>query len=80
MRSRNRPRYGSAKRWSKSTGSQGKRVELPIQAGSTVTVAGVFRDYAQHGAVLIDRADYVALTGDRTVNDGALWLVPVQAR
>jgi putative ABC transport system permease protein len=25
---------------------------------------------------LIDRADYVALTGDRNVNDGALWLAP----
>jgi putative ABC transport system permease protein len=43
----------------------------------SVVVAGVFRDYArQHGAVLIDRADYIALTGDRTANDGALWLVP----
>ena len=40
-------------------------------------VAGVWRDYArQHGAILIDRADYVALTGDRRVNDGALWLAP----
>ena len=40
-------------------------------------VAGVFRDYArQHGAILIDRADYVALTGDRRVNDAALWLAP----
>jgi len=26
--------------------------------------------------VLIERSDYVALTGDRAVNDGALWLVP----
>lgn len=42
-----------------------------------MVVAGVFRDYArQHGAVLIDRADYIALTGDRAVNDGALWLSP----
>src|SRR5207244_3613635 len=38
---------------------------------------GVFRDYArQHGAVLIDRGDYIALTGDRRVNDGSLWLAP----
>ena len=45
----------------------------------SVVVAGVFRDYArQHGAVLIDRADYIALTGDRTANDGALWLAPAQ--
>jgi len=56
----------------------GQRVRLPIQGKMhEVTVAGIFRDYArQHGAVLIDRADYVALTGDRTVNDGALWLAP----
>jgi len=47
----------------------GKNHELPV--------AGVFRDYArQHGAVLIDRADYIALTGDRRVNDAALWLAP----
>jgi len=56
----------------------GRRLDLPI-LGKTypVIVAGIFRDYArQHGAVLIDRADYVALTGDRIVNDGALWLAP----
>jgi putative ABC transport system permease protein len=56
----------------------GRPLDLPI-LGRThpVIVAGIFRDYArQHGAVLIDRADYVALTGDRTVNDGALWLAP----
>jgi putative ABC transport system permease protein len=40
-------------------------------------VAGVWRDYArQHGAILIDRADYVRLTGDRRINDGSLWLKP----
>ena len=40
--------------------------------GSRSSSPGVFRDYArQHGALLIDRADYVALTGDRRVNDGA---------
>jgi putative ABC transport system permease protein len=56
----------------------GQRLELPILGRNhPVVVAGIFRDYArQHGAVLIDRADYVALTGDRTVNDGALWLSP----
>ena len=42
-----------------------------------MVVAGVFRDYArQHGAVLIDRADYLALPGDRKANDAALWLAP----
>jgi putative ABC transport system permease protein len=58
--------------------SPGARIELPL-AGKrhAVVVAGLFRDYArQHGALLIDRADYVALTGDRAVNDGALWLAP----
>ena len=56
----------------------GARIELPLLGKShAVVVAGVFRDYArQHGAILIDRADYVALTGDRAVNDGALWLAP----
>ena len=56
----------------------GRRLLLPL-LGKThaVVVAGVFRDYArQHGAVLMDRTDYVALTGDRNVNDGALWLAP----
>ena len=58
--------------------SPGQRVHLPILGKNhPVVVAGVFRDYArQHGAVLIDRADYIALTGDRAVNDGALWLSP----
>jgi putative ABC transport system permease protein len=58
--------------------STGTRLELPI-LGKTraVLVAGIFRDYArQHGAVLIERSDYIALTGDRTANDGALWLAP----
>lgn len=41
----------------------------------TFVVAGVWRDYArQHGAIVIDRADYVRLTGDERVNDAALWL------
>ncbi len=30
----------------------------------------------QHGAILIDRADYAELTGDRRVNDAAVWLAP----
>jgi putative ABC transport system permease protein len=56
----------------------GERIVLPL-AGKreALVVVGVFRDYArQHGAILIDRSDYVALTGDRRVNDGALWLAP----
>ena len=56
----------------------GRTLTLPI-AGRDVrfTVAGVYRDYArQQGAVVIERARYRALTGDDTVNEAALWLVP----
>jgi len=60
----------------------GAKVDLPLLGKSyPFTVAGVFRDYArQHGAILIDRADYVALTGDKRVNDGAIWLTPGTTR
>jgi putative ABC transport system permease protein len=56
----------------------GKRIALPLNGRSAeFLVGGVVRDYArQHGAILIDRADYVALTGDRRVNDAAVWLRP----
>ncbi len=38
-------------------------------------VAGVWRDYArQHGSVVMDRADFVRLSGDARVNDLALHL------
>jgi putative ABC transport system permease protein len=56
----------------------GARIELPL-AGRALpfVVGGVFRDYArQHGAILMERDDYVALTGDRLANDGAAWLAP----
>jgi putative ABC transport system permease protein len=58
--------------------SPGQRVTLPL-AGRNVafTVAGVWRDYArQQGALLIDRAQYIASTGDRNANEAALWLRP----
>ena len=60
----------------------GGEVELPLLGRQyRFTVAGVFRDYArQHGAVLIDRGDYVALTGDERVNDAAVWLKPGASR
>jgi putative ABC transport system permease protein len=50
-------------------------IELPVDGKSaTFVVGGVFRDYArQHGAVLMERAEYIALTGDRRANDGAVW-------
>jgi len=56
----------------------GRTVELPLGGTAVkVIVGGVVRDYArQHGAIVIDRADYVALSGDRRVNDAAVWLRP----
>ncbi|MDI3383739.1 FtsX-like permease family protein [Xenophilus aerolatus] len=40
-------------------------------------IAGVWRDYVrQFGAVTMDSADFVRLTGDRHVSDIALWLAP----
>ncbi len=42
-----------------------------------VHVRGVWRDYArQHGAVMLDAADFQRLTGDERANDLALWLEP----
>ncbi|HEX8603690.1 MAG TPA: ABC transporter permease, partial [Pseudoduganella sp.] len=54
----------------------GATLRLPL-AGTAVPffVAGVWRDYARvAGAVIIERADYVRLTGDANVSDAALWL------
>ncbi len=56
----------------------GQQVTLPL-AGKAVGahVAGVWRDYSrQTGAVMIDLADYRRLTGDRLVNDAAIYLAP----
>jgi putative ABC transport system permease protein len=40
-------------------------------------VAGIWRDYSrQFGAVAIDTADFVRLTGDTRISDLALWLQP----
>ena len=50
-------------------------LELMAKGESRFVVAGVWRDYVrQSGAVLMDQADYVRLTGDRRVNDLQLWL------
>ena len=56
----------------------GRKITLPVlMKEHQFVIAGIFRDYArQHGAILVDRADYAALTGDRRVNDAALWLAP----
>jgi len=54
----------------------GQKVEIPLAGHSvTFTVAGIWRDYArQHGAVAIERARYVALTGDAHASDAAIWV------
>jgi putative ABC transport system permease protein len=56
----------------------GARVVLPVGGREVAfTVAGMWRDYArQTGAVAIDRALYIRLTGDRNADDAALWLAP----
>ena len=56
----------------------GQRWRLPLGGlQREVQVAGVWRDYArQNGALLMDRASYVRLTGDERANDAGLWLAP----
>ncbi len=55
-----------------------QKIILPLgERNFEFIVAGVVRDYArQHGAIFIDRADFIALTGDRRASDAALWLAP----
>lgn len=54
----------------------GTQVTLPLGGQARqFTVAGVWRDYArQSGAIQMPLADYRQLTGDREINDVALWL------
>ena len=57
----------------------GERLALPLPDGRRVEtyVRGVWRDYVrQHGAIVIDRDTFVALTGDARANDLAVWLEP----
>ena len=56
----------------------GNEIQIPIaNKQSKFIVAGIWRDYArQHGAIVIERAAYAALSGDRRSNDAALWLKP----
>ena len=63
------------------------RLSQAFASQPPVFVAGTWRDYArQSGAVVMDQADYLRLTGDAGVNDLLLWLEPgadaatVQAR
>jgi putative ABC transport system permease protein len=56
----------------------GDPLELPL-AGVThrVHVAGIWRDYARpSGSVVMSRSDYIAMTADRSANEGSLWLDP----
>ena len=54
----------------------GNLIIVPINGRAVAfTVAGVWRDYVrQQGAIVVERTRYVALTGDDTVNEAALWL------
>ena len=57
--------------------SESFRPQVPLESTKSATyfVAGVWRDYArQFGAIAIDQADFLRLTGDTRVNDVALWL------
>ncbi|MEO8125335.1 MAG: ABC transporter permease, partial [Burkholderiales bacterium] len=57
----------------------GSTLDLPLPDGRVqlLFVRGVWRDYArQQGTLLLDAADYRALTGDTRVNSLAIWLVP----
>ena len=63
-------------------------VPLPLPRGAAATasgrpvvtravVRGIWRDYArQQGALLMNRADWLRLTGDDRLNGLALWLAP----
>ena len=49
--------------------------QIETAQAATFFVAGVWRDYArQFGAISLEQADFVRLTGDTQVNDMALWL------
>ncbi|MEZ5458568.1 MAG: ABC transporter permease [Steroidobacteraceae bacterium] len=56
----------------------GSTLRLPLDGRAVpFSVAGVFRDFGRStGTVVIDRADYIALTGDATANEGAVWIAP----
>ena len=56
----------------------GREISLPVEGrAARFVVAGVWRDYArQHGSILVDRGTWIALGGDRRINDGSIWLKP----
>ncbi len=58
--------------------SVGQVISIPL-GGEAVrfAVAGIWRDYArQQGALVIERSRLIALTGDRTATNAALWVQP----
>ncbi len=54
----------------------GEQIKFDLGGKSVAaSVRGIWRDYEhQNGAIVIDRNDYLALTGDRSVNTVWLWL------
>jgi putative ABC transport system permease protein len=55
----------------------GEEIALPLDGHERrFTVAGVWRDYARtSGAVVISRKAYIEATGDRSANEGSIWLM-----
>ncbi|XXQ53164.1 FtsX-like permease family protein [Xenophilus aerolatus] len=63
--------------WPELSKAFGTAASAPPAAAASFFIAGVWRDYVrQFGAVTMDSADFVRLTGDRRVSDIALWLAP----
>jgi putative ABC transport system permease protein len=56
----------------------GNEIRMPMHGRLfKFVVVGIWRDYArQHGAIVIERETYAALSGDRRANDAGLWLKP----
>lgn len=57
---------------------RGSKLTLPL-GGRAVpfVIAGVFRDYGRStGAIVIERADYIDLTGDTSATEGSVWVAP----
>ena len=58
-------------------GARFEPLERAFGSGARFFVAGVWRDYVrQFGAITMDARDFERLTGDRSVSDVALWLLP----
>jgi putative ABC transport system permease protein len=78
------PRHGPVNAWISEAAVDlfawraGQEVTLPLAGRrATLRIAGTFRDYSRTwGAILVDLADYRALTGDPLANDVAVHLGP----